>query len=241
MPELLGPAGGPGTSEKEQPLWVDWSGNTAVWVCQCGQQGFGGLSVVDGRHAAQRHWSSFHPGMPSPEPSVTRNNCAWGSTVWGLARGEVCEKPEAVSGLCRSHYGKNANFGHKGMCAIEGCAVLAAQFQAICRTHATAWAREHGLDASKVRSGEIVWPTLPEPDPGAIARQIAAQAFLESLQAREDLDGNRNPKLPIELPTKKAHGTRNGYRAGCRCLPCGDAQSAYAAGARMRRLQRSAL
>lgn len=212
--------GARGEPAQREGVWVDWSGITAVWVCECGQQGFGGFTSLEGRSGAMRHRALSHPDWKAVHKVyITPVPCNWGNHIYAeMKGGETCQKDAVANGYCINHNGYANRFEAYGVCALEDCIFLASKEQPVCRTHATEWARKNGLDQTRVHAGEIVWPHVPP----------------------KNKSRNRGPATVRLLPYKTKHGTRAGYKAGCRCPPCAVAQSTYASEARRRRLERGA-
>jgi hypothetical protein len=149
------------TKAKEKtPVWVDWSGHTAVWVCDCGAQGFAGMTADDGRHAAKRHRADVHPEWEVfYSVYVTPVQCAWGESPWGLAREETCDALADRGEYCVTHYTMSYHYAKVGLCTYGDCVRAASLMpvQPLCKTCARAWAYRDGLNLNAVRTGAIRW------------------------------------------------------------------------------------
>lgn len=171
-----------------------------------------------------RHRSMWHPDWPADFViHIEQPPCRWGDTRWGALRGETCLKDPVVNGMCKSHNVMHQEYEKRGACDVDGCYFVASAVQTVCKTHAVEWAREHALDVALVRSGEIRYPHVPKVHP-------------RDLMPLSKAGAKRRKGLAIELPYKVQHGTRAGYKNGCRCGDCGDVQSKYAREARIKRL-----
>lgn len=182
-------------------LWIDWSGITAVCVCRCGWQEFGGFDVESARALAIAHRESEHPDWPRLHIKPTALPCSWGDTEWGVLLGETCEKDAVSAGLCGNHYGRLGVLDERGLCEIPDCLAINRAGEAVCTYHF---------------NRNVKAPVEDPQKPGR--KRVVREA--------------------IRLPEGVSHGTRNGFKRGCRCVRCGAAQSAYAADARRKRLER---
>jgi|GEM_PF-4297381 len=204
----------PGTwADATHGVQIDWSGVTAVLVCLhpgCGVQFGPVMNLEDVPEASRHHREGYHA------KAITRN---------GHTRIETGVTPESKAAARAMKTCWNCQKVVRGRLSTRGVCTTCR------RTVAPAWAIELGYLPEGSQMADLL----------ALVKRLRTEANQPAPpQGPTPIHGNRKLQKRAQLPYKANHGTRKGYKAGCRCHDCAEVQSAYAAEARRKRLERGA-